>query len=359
MSTSAQISTNPLITKVHQLFSRDLALENDYLRQENKILRSKLGRRVPLTEADRRVLVQYGVRIKDRLAEVISIAKPETLLAWNRRQKQQKWSFDHHSAKPGRPRKADDTEVLVVRLAEENNSWGYRRISGELKKLGHRACPSYVRDVLRRHGLPPVAHRKGRSWKQFLQAHLEVTWATDFFTEEVWSLGGLVTFYVLFFIHLGSRRVWIAGCTPEPHAGWMAQQARNFSMVAADWGLACRNLIHDRDTSFLALDGVLKTEALRILKTPPHSPLCNAYAERYVREIRETLDHLILLGESHLRRALSSIEEHHNTRRPHQGLGNVIPLSFDYPAEAALPDDVQCEEVLGGLLNHYFIPEAA
>jgi putative transposase len=248
---------------------------------------------------------------------------------------------------------------LIVRLAEENDSWGYKRISGELKKLGHQACPSYVRDVLRRHRLPPVPNRKGLSWKQFLDAHLEVIWATDFFTEEVWTRSGLVTFYVLFFIHLGSRRVWLAGCTPQPHAAWMAQQARSFSMVVEDWRLSCRFLVHDRDTSFAALDGVLKTDALQILKTPPHTPLCNAYAERHVREIRETLDNLILLGESHLRRVLSTIEEHHNTRRPHQGLGNVIPLDFDYPAEPALPTQVQSEEALGGLLNHYWLKQAA
>jgi hypothetical protein len=169
MNRSSQNSANPLIAKIHQLFSRDSALENDYLRQENKILRSKLGARVPLTESDRRIFVKYGLRIKDRLDEVISIAKPDTLLAWNRRQKQKKWTFQSAAAKAGRPRKPGDTEALIVRLAEENNSWGYKRISGELKKVGHRACPSYVRDVLRRHGLPPVPGRKGLSWKQFLQ----------------------------------------------------------------------------------------------------------------------------------------------------------------------------------------------
>src|ERR1035438_6733473 len=308
MNRNPHHSANPLIAKVQQLFSRDLALENDYLRQENKILRSKLGSRVPLTEADRRVLVKYGLRIKDRLAEVIAIAQPETLLAWNRRQKQKRWTLQNTSAKVGRPRKTGDTEALIVRLAEENNGWGYKRISGELKKLGHRACPSYVRDVLRRHGLPPVPGRKGLSWKQFIQAHLEVTWATDFFTEEVWTMGGLVTYYVLFFLHLGSRRVWVAGCTPQPRVAWMAQQARNFSMVVEDWELPCRHLIHDRDTSFMALDGVLKTDELRILKTPPQSPLCNSFAERHVREIRETLDDLILLGELHLRRTLTVID---------------------------------------------------
>jgi putative transposase len=352
-------SPNPLITKLQQLFSRDLALENDYLRQENKILRSKLGTRVPLNEADRRLLVKYGLRIKARLAEVISIAKPDTLLAWNRRQKQKKWAFDNHLAKTGRPRKTGDTDALIVRLAEENNSWGYKRICGELQKLGRQACPSYVREVLRRHGLPPAPKRKGLSWKQFLQSHLEVTWATDFFTEEVWTLSGLVTFYVLFFLHLGSRRVWIAGCTLQPHSTWMAQQARNFSMVVEDWCLPCGYLIHDRDTSFVTLDGILKTDELRLLKTPPHSPLCNAHAERHVREIRETLDNLILLGESHLRRALSAIQVHHNTQRPHQGIGKVIPLGFDYPAEPAPLGEIQCAEALGGLLNHYLVKKAA
>ena len=115
-------SANPLLTKVRQLLSRDLALEIDFLRQENKILRAKLSSRVPLTETDRRILVKYGLRIKHRLAEVISIVKPETLLAWNRRQKQKKWTFQKGSPRPGRPGKAQDTEALLVRLAEENTS---------------------------------------------------------------------------------------------------------------------------------------------------------------------------------------------------------------------------------------------
>jgi hypothetical protein len=138
----SQNSANPLIAKVQRLSSRDLALENDFLRQENRIMRRKFGSRVPLTEAERRVLVKYGLRIRERLGEVMSIAKPETLLAWHRRQKQKKWTFDNQAQTPGRPRKSADTEALIVRLAEENGGWGYKRVSGELKKLGHRACPS-------------------------------------------------------------------------------------------------------------------------------------------------------------------------------------------------------------------------
>ena len=358
MKSGASKSTNPLIARIDQLFNRDLALENDYLRQENRILRSKLGRRVPLTESDRRTLVKYGLRIKDRPREIMAIATPETLLAWNRRQKKEKWTRQNQPKGPGRPRKQGDTENLVVELAEENQ-WGYKRIAGELKKLGHKVSPSYVRDVLKGHGLPPVPKRKGVSWKQFIQAHLDVTWAADFFTEEVWTMGGLVTVYVLLFIHLGTRRVQVAGCTPEPKAEWIAQHARNFCMALEDHGLPCRYLIHDGDTSFLAFDPIAQSQGIKILKTPPHSPLCNAFAERHVREIRETLDNLILLGEPHLRHVLETIQRHHNTQRPHQGIGNVVPVDFDYPEESAPRDRVQGESGLGGLLNHYSVKKAA
>ena len=130
-------------------------------------------------------------------------------------------------------------------------------------------------------------------------------------------------------------------------------------MVVEDWKRPCRFLVHDRDTSFAALDGVLTTDQLRVLKTPPHAPLCDAYAERQVREIRETLDPLILLGQWHSHWALGEIQTHHNSYRPHQGLGNVIPLGFGYPSEPACPLEVQGHEMLGGLLNHYSIQHAA
>ena len=143
----------PLITRIQQLFSEDLAKENDFLRQENLILRRKLGKRVPLTEADRRTLVRYGLQIRDRLAAVISIVRPETLLAWNRQMKRQKWTFDNTPKHPGRPSKPKTTKQLVLRLAEEN-AWGYKRIAGEMKKLGHALSPPYVRELLKQHGLP-------------------------------------------------------------------------------------------------------------------------------------------------------------------------------------------------------------
>lgn len=351
-------SATPLITTIQKLFSKDLAKENDFLRQENKILRSKLGKRVPLTEADRRMLVRYGLPIKERLAAVISIVQPETLLSWHRRMKRKKWTFNNAPKQPGRPATAKATQELVLRMAEEN-AWGYVRIAGELKKLGHEISPSSVRDLLKKHGLPPCPHRKGLSWKQFIQTHLDVTWAADFFTEEVWTHAGLVTYYALIFIHLGTRRVHLAGCTPQPDFRWMQQQARNFAVLVAESEDKPVYLIHDRVGAFGPLDAVLQSAGVQTIKTPPQAPMCNAYTERFVRECRETLDQIILIGGNHFHHALKRIEHHHNRQRPHQGLDNMVPIGFVYPAEPANLDAVCCESSLGGLLNHYFVDQKA
>ncbi|MDA0837672.1 MAG: hypothetical protein O3B01_29980 [Planctomycetota bacterium] len=158
---------SPLLIRVGKLFEKELAQENDYLRAENKILRSKLGNRIQLTENDRQILVRFGMPIRDRLRDVVSIVKPETLLAWNRKMKREKWTFQKLQNQAGRPAKGADVENTVVRLAEET-TWGYQRIAGEMKKLGHDVSGSYVRDVLKKHGLPPSPQTKGLSWKQFI-----------------------------------------------------------------------------------------------------------------------------------------------------------------------------------------------
>jgi len=347
------------LAAVGRLFKSRIALENAYLRQENKILRGKIGKRVPLTETERVVLVRYGLPIRDRLADIISIVMPETLLAWHRRMKKAKCTFDNTPKKPGRPKTPEQTENLVLKITRENNRLGYTRIAGELKKLGHCLAPTTVANILKKHGLPPSPQRKGLPWKTFIQSHLNVTWATDLFTEEVWTKAGLVTFYVLFFIHLGTRRVHIAGCTPSPNSAWMQQQARNLSMKFVDDQEPCRYIIHDRDASFLPFDFIIKTDDIKIVKTPVHAPMCNAYAERFVREARETLNNIIPLGERHFRHVLKCIEIHHNHQRPHQGIGNMVPIGYDYPGKPAHPKDVRCESLLGGLLNHYYVKKAA
>ena len=151
----------------------------------------------------------------------------------------------------------------------------------------------------------------------------------------------------------------MAGCTPNPGDVWTSQQARNFSMILDELPQKCRYIIHDRDKNFLPFDHVIEAEGIKIVKTPPHAPMCNAFAERFVREARETLNNIIPLGESHFRHVLKRIEEHHNRERPHQGIDNIIPFHFDYPQKPADPETIRCKSSLGGLLNHYYADKKA
>ncbi len=169
----------------------------------------------------------------------------------------------------------------------------------------------------------------------------------------------MVTYYTLFFIHLGTRRVRFAGCTPQPEARWMQQQAQNFSLLIGENARQPSYLIHDREGAFFALDAVLRPAGTKVIQTPPQSPMCNAYAERFVRETRETLDRLILLGERHLRHVLKQIEHHHNHQRPQQGLNNVVPLGFEYPDQPVPAGSGRSDTAQGGLLNHYYAESVA
>ena len=169
-----------------------------------------------------------------------TIVKPETILGWHRKLLAQK--FDGSAQ-----RKAPELEALIVRMAQENRSWGYDRIVGALANLGLTVSAQTVANVLKCHGIAPAPERKTTTtWKAFIRTHLEVLVATDFFTAEVWTLGGLATYYVLFFLHLGSRKIHVAGVTPHPHAAWMVQVARNVTME--EWGFLSPGhyLIHDR-----------------------------------------------------------------------------------------------------------------
>ncbi|MBT7065952.1 MAG: transposase [Verrucomicrobia bacterium] len=349
----------PLVAEIRELIEEEsMVAAFDYMLAENRIYRAKFGKRVPLTQEDRRILARYGVAAREWLAQICTVMQPESLLRLNRRLKQAKWDYSDRVQRPGRPATEASTEALVVRLAEENGHWGYDRIAGELKKLGHDVCDQTVGNILKRHGVPKAPDRKGMTWKQFIESHMTTAWACDFFTEEVWTRAGLMTFYVLFFIHLGTRRIYVANVTMNPNAAWVRQQSRNFSMHLGDVPQTCTHLIHDRDTSFLAMDAVLSDE-MEIVRTPAHAPKCNAFAERFVREARGTLDNLILCGERQLFRTMKTIEKHHNTQRPHQGIDNCIPLPFEYP-DAPLPTDkVVCSQGMGGLLNHYEHRKAA
>ena len=290
---------------------------------------------------------------KQALAEVASIVRPDTILAWHRKFVAQKFDGSKHRKAPGRPTIDQAVEDLVVRMARENRSWGYDRIVGALANLGHTISDQTVGNILKRHGLPPAPERRTTTtWKEFIRTHLDMLVATDFFAAEVWTLGGLVTYYVLFFMHLGSRQVHVAGVTPHPNAQWMMQMARNVTME--EWGFlsAGQYLIHDRDGKYCpAFQRIIDAAGVKRVPLPARSPNLNAYAERWVRSVKEEcLARLILCGEAALCRALHEYVEHYHHERNHQGKGNVL-LFPSYSQDRESDGPIQCRERLGGLLR--------
>jgi putative transposase len=345
-----------LLAYITESVDQELLVRNEYLVTENRILRQQITGRVRLSGGERKTLAELGKKLgRQALAEVASIVKPETILAWHRTLVAKKFDGSPQRKTPGRPPVDAALEALVVRLARENGSWGYDRIVGALRHLGYTISGQTVGNILKRHGIAPAPERqKTTTWNAFIRTHMDMLVATDFFTAEVWTACGLVTYYVLFFIHLASRKIHVAGMTPYPDQCWMAQVARDVTM--ADWGFLQpgQYLIHDRDGKFCpAFQRIIDAVGVRRVVLPPQSPNLNAYAERWVRSVKdEVFSRLILFSEHSLRYALTQYEAHYHTERPHQGKGNVILLPTAAP-DGEHEGPVRCRERLGGLLKYY------
>ena len=346
-----------LLAYVTGLVNQRLLLQCEYLAAENRILRSHLPARLRLSDPQRSTLAEIGKRLgRTQLAEVACVAKPDTILAWYRRLIARKFDGSKSRSYPGRTRIDAAIEALIVRLAKENSGWGYDRIVGALANLGHQVSDQTVGNTLKRYGLAPAPQRKQKTtWKEFIQAHMAVLAGTDFFTVEVLTWRGLVTYYVLFFLHLETRRVTLGGLTRHPTEAWMAQMARN----AADETSGClrqhRYVLHDRDAKFCrAFADVLQSSGIRCLTLPARSPNLNAFAERWVRSVQEEcICKLILFGEASLERALREFIAHFHSERNHQGKGNrlLFPPAPSVPTTSS--GSIHCQERLGGLLRYY------
>src|SRR5215470_621966 len=345
-----------LLAPITGTVDQELLLRNEYLVTENRILRHQLPGRVRLSDGERKTLAEIGQKLgKQALQEVATLVKPDTILGWHRTLVAQKFDGSQQRKASGRPRIDPELEALIVRMAQENRSWGYDRIVGALANLGLTVSDQTVGNVLKRHGIAPAPERKTTTtWKEFIRTHLDVLVATDFVTTAVWTLGGLITYYILFFIHLGSRQVSVAGVTPHPDAAWMMQVARNVTME--EWGFLSpgQYLIHDRDGKYCpAFQHIIDAAGVTRVPLPPRSPNLNAYAERWVRSVKdEALSRMILFGERFLRHVLNEYVEHYHQERNHQGKGNGLLLPSSSPAGG---DDgpMQCRERLGGLLKYY------
>ena len=338
-----------LVVLVGWLDQRQLAALA-YLIEENRILRAHLRGRLRLTDSERRRLAVRGHRLgRRRLRDVATIVTPDTLLRWHRQLIARKWTYA--TRRGGRRGVLAEIRRLAVRMAEENPTWGYTRIVGALKNVGHRVSRSSIARILIAHGIPPVPERP-TSWQTFLRAHWGEISAADFFTTEVWTWRGLVTFYTVFVIDLGSRRVQIMGSTPHPDEHFMQQVVR--TVTIADEGLLVQHrvLICDRDTKWSApVRARLHEAGLRVVRTPYQAPNANAYAERFVRSIKEEcLDRLIPIGERHLRRAIGAYVAHYHQERNHQGIENELIAGAPTPGPTGR---VHRRPRLGGLLNYY------
>ena len=326
----------------------------EYLREENRILNQQLGRRrLRLTDAQRRRLAVRGKALGRRgLMDVASIVTPDTILRWHRRLVAEKWTHPRRS--PGRPRVVDEITELVVRMARENRSWGYTRIQGALRNVGHKVGRTTVVNILKEHGIEPAPERgKKMTWAEFLRAHWSVLAAADFFTVEVWGLRGLVTIYVFFVIELATRRIEIAGVTTGPSEGWIMQVGRNLTDPFDGFLADKRYLILDQDSKFSkAFRDLLEDSGVEIVRLPARSPNLNAYAERFVRSIKEEcLSRMIFFGEQSLRRATREFAAHYHEERNHQGIENRLitprrPIGDEQ-------NTIHCSKRLGGMLRFY------
>jgi putative transposase len=346
-----------LLAYVTGSVNQELLLQNEYLAAENLILRAKLPARLRLSNPERATLAEIGKRLgRKALREVARVARPDTILAWYRKLIARKFDGSPYRRYPGRPRIRPELEALVVRMARENSGWGYDRIVGALANLGHQVSDETVGNILRRHGIAPAPERsRTTSWKDFISAHMDVLVETDFFTVEVLTWRGLVTYYVLFFLHLESRRVSIAGITRHPNEEWMHQIAR--SATQEKWGYLhpCRYVLHDHDTKFCAsFRSVLRTGGIRPIRLPARSPNLNAFAERWVRSVKqECLSKLVLFGAGPLSRVLAEFSAHYHSERNHQGKGNKLLFPDAGDKTKLRAHAVECRQRVGGLLKFY------
>jgi len=346
-----------LLAYVTGSINQDLLLRNEYLAAENRLLKSQIKGRLRLSDGERTMLAAIAKRLgRKALQEVACIARPDTILGWYRKLVAQKFDGSQKRGLAGRPRVDAIVEELVLKLARENSGWGYDRIVGALANLGHQISDQSVGNILRRHGIEPAPKRKqSTTWSDFIRSHMDVLAGTDLFTVEVLTWRGLVTYYVLFFLQLSSRRVSIAGITNHPDACWMEQMARNVTLEELGCLHRCPYLLHDRDTKYCeSFRHVVTAVGLKPLKLPARSPNQNAFAERWVRSVKEEcLSRLILFGESSLRRAVTAFVEHYHRERNHQGKENILLFPAAEHRAGSRDGKVRCEERLGGLLKYY------
>jgi putative transposase len=310
-----------------------------------------------LAPTDRAYLAALLHRLpRPTLRQLHLIVSPDTVLRWHRDLLRRHHAKMSRPKRAGRPPTVRSIQALVLRLARENASWGYRRIHGELAGLGIKVAPSTVWEILQRNGIEPAPERDHQTWAALLRGQAHAILAADFF--EIRTLTG-ARMYVVAVIEHATRRVRVLGATAHPTAAWTTQLARNLVMDLQDASATVKYLVRDRDSRYTAtFDAVFADEGIAIVKTGIRVPRMNAIMERWVRSCRaELLDRTLIVNQAHLMHALREYETFYNQRRPHRTLKGAAPLR-PLPQPIAEPGrlgrlDIRRRDRLGGILHEY------
>jgi putative transposase len=318
------------------------------LRHQLAVLQRRT-RRPQIRWSDRAVIAALARLLPARRRRGLLVT-PATILRWHRYLVRRRWTTQ--PVRAGRPAIPAGVRALIVRLATENPTWGYRRVHGELAGLGYQIGASTVWTILNAAGIDPAPRRTGPTWAQFLHAQAQAILACDVFHLDTISLHRLYAFFV---IEHATRRVHILGVTAHPTRAWLTQQARNLLMDLDDAHRRFRFLIRDRDSKFTAaFDAVFTAIDVQIIKTPVRAPRTNAISERFVGTVRrELLDRLLVINQRHAAAVLREFQRHYNHHRPHRSLGQAAPsrpLPHRGPPETP---KIKRHDRLGGLLHKY------
>ena len=325
----------------------------EFQRAEMRMLRKRIPqKRIFLEPEEKKELLKLSESIGSGVKHVISIVAYGTLLRWRREA-----SGSKKPKKMGRPRTAETLRELILKIAKETG-WGYTRVMGELKKLGIKPpSRNTVKNIMKANGYDPGPSTGKGSWAEFVKMHAETLYQCDFFSKKIWTPTGRRQYFVLAFLHVGSRQVFVSKACRKPDTAWMKEQATAFVEHVEASGRKCEKLIHDCDNMFVKeFNQIIRASGAEVKKVGPRAANMNAFVERWIQSIQqEALDHFIVFGEDHFNYLVSEYVDYYQTVRPHQSLGNK-PLTGDWPEpnSGTPPDgDVVCRTRLGGLLKHY------
>ena len=344
---------HPLLALIASATDRELAKYVEYLKHENKILRARLPKQIHTTFEERQTLLKYGKVIGRAIEELITIVSPATFYRWLRDKKTGK-------PKPKNPkggqRKPKELRELVLKIAAETN-FGLTRIVGELRKLGiTKISRQTVRNILKEHGVEPSPDRTSDSWADFLKRHGETLWGCDFFSVKSVTAKGMRDLYVMVFLCLQTREVFVTESTEHPNSSWVCEQTKWFAEQTKDREKKPEMIIHDRDVKFTKeFTQTVKDVGMKTNPLPKGSPNLNGRCERFVGTIRwECLDKFIIFGKRHLDYVISEFVGYYNRHRAHSERDNLPPIRRPPDEVKTLkPDQIEVRSHVGGLVKSF------